>query len=106
MKENTQSITITEQDIHKLFTLHEHIDNLERTISKCDAVSDILEEALESMDDKGVEPFDDTTIVDVVSVIHEYSCRAKNAVRKIENNLSVFNSELRSRNVMQGGVGI
>ena len=96
-------ITITEQGFNKLFCIHENIDNLERIVSKCDAVTDILEEALESMNDKGIRPSDDTTIVDVVSVIHDYSCRAKNHVRDVEDDLSTFYNNLCSKYVVNGG---
>jgi len=90
MKENVKTTTLTEQEKHHLFLLHEHADNLERTVSKCDAVTDIFEEALESMNDKGIRPSDDTTIIDIVKVIHDYSNQAKQGIRELESDLSKF----------------
>lgn len=98
MKENVK----TENNLHQLFKIHEHADNLERTVSKCDAVADMLEETLESMNDKGIRPSDDTTIIDVVKVIHDYSTQAKYGIRKLESDLSEFNTNIRDN----GGVAI
>lgn len=97
MKENVNQLTLTEQDKHHLFLLHEHADDLERTMSKCDAVTDIFEEALERMSSCGTRPSDDTTIIDVVRVIHDYSNQAKQGIRELESNLSIFNSNLHSK---------
>lgn len=97
MKENVNKVTSTEQDKHHLFLLHEHADDLERTMSKCDAVTDIFEEALERMNAYGTRPSDDTTIIDVVRVIHDYSNQAKQGIRELESNISDFNNNLYSR---------
>lgn len=102
MKENVNKVTLTKQEKRHLFLLHEHADNLERTVSKCDAVADMFEEALESMNDKGIRPSDDTTIIDVVKVIHDYSNQAKYSIRELESNLSEFNTNIRDN----GGVAI
>lgn len=96
-------VTLTEQDKHHLFLLHEYADELERTVSKCDAITDIFEEALERMNAYGTRPSDDTTIIDVVKVIHDYSNQAKQGIRELEDRLSIFNNNLNSQYRAQGG---
>lgn len=90
-------VTLTEQEKHHLFLLHEHADELERTVSKCDAVTDIFEEALERMNAYGTRPADDTTIIDVVRVIHDYSNQAKQGIRELEGSLSKFHININSK---------
>lgn len=94
MMSNVNRITLTEQEKQRLFSIHEHADELERTVSKCDAVTDMFEEALESMNNQGLSPVDDTTLIDVVRVIHDYSNQAKFSMRELEGKLSAFNSTL------------
>lgn len=97
MKENVNKVTLTEKEKHHLFLLHEHADDLERTVSKCDAVTDIFEEALERMNAYGTRPSDNTTIIDVVRVIHDYSNQAKQGIRELESGLSEFHIHINSR---------
>lgn len=95
-------VTLTERDKRHLFKFHEYADNLERIVSKCDAVTNIFEEALESMSNQDIRPCDNTTIIDVVKVIHDYSTQAKYGIRKLESDLSEFNTNIRDN----GGVAI
>lgn len=100
MKEERIDLTpkgLKEYTKHKLFALHEKADGLERIISKCDAVTNVLSEALERMKDCGTRPTDDRTIIDVVDVINEYSRCAKYGIRELEEDLSELHIYSRSK---------
>ena len=98
-----KTILINQQDFYTLFNIHEQTEELESLASKCDAIIDVLSEALERMNDCGTKPVDDRTIINVVDVIREYSSDTKYGLRKLENKLSIFNHRLKDQYEMQGG---
>ena len=102
-KREQNSVIITQQDFSKLFDIHENISDLERIISKCNAMSDIFEEALESMNNEGTQFSDRTMPIDAISVIREYSSAAKYKIRSIEKELSTLNNNIRNKYMTKGG---
>lgn len=106
-----ERITITSKGLqeciaHKAFKIHETADDLEKCVSKCAAMTDILEEALDSMNEKGTKPSDEATIVNTVRVLQEHITKAKNITRTLEQDLSQFHTNLRNEFSMKEGVTV
>lgn len=96
-------IAITAQDLHKLYSLHEDADELEKIVSRCYAMVDVLSEAVDSMNACGYQPEDPSTISDAIMVIRKYGLEAKYGMRKLEADLSELHKNTSIR-CMDGGV--
>lgn len=72
-------VTFTPDELHKLFYVGEDMDNTQEHIAKCEAIADMLSEAMESLDGKGQTPRNGI-IRNIADVILDYSRNAATAM--------------------------
>lgn len=98
-QENTA--TFTANDINCLFTIAENLNGVLDDINKCNAIADILPEALSGMNDKCLMPSDENTISTIIEIIYDYSYKAKCSLQDAYKKCHNLYSE--KRNVNFGG---
>ncbi len=82
-------VALTPEDIHLLWSVGESMDNIQEHISKCEAIADMLSEAMESLDGKGQAPYEGM-IQNIADVILDHSQNASSAINKACQQFDAF----------------